>query len=230
MDFYSFDYHRRRVRLVAATSRSSQPLDHRREYCPLPRINHHRDRRMRVCCYRVRARPSLQHLCRGSIRSPPEDQQLLPFCPAPQLSRGAPRDGGLGARVSEHHRSALNGGNVRAYHRAHPCRRRFSGAPIRRTISLLSTTHPLATVAIHLLNVALLRFNDLRSHSYVIGTRTCDTVPGLNRHLRKVSVVTLSRIALPVLCAISALVTLPVAVSTSITQSPLPVILARIAW
>ena len=42
--------------------------------------------------------------------------------------------------------------------------------------------------------------------------------------------VTLSRIALPVLCAIIALVTLPLAVSTIMTQIPFPVILACFAW
>src|SRR2546421_9276889 len=69
----------------------------------------------------------------------------------------------------------------------------------------------------------------MRFHSYVIGTRTCETLPGLNRHLRNVSVVTLSRIALPVLCAITALVTLPLAVSTIIAQTPFPVIFACFA-
>src|SRR6266480_2825118 len=69
-----------------------------------------------------------------------------------------------------------------------------------------------------------------RFHSYVMGTRTCDRVPGLNRHLWNVSVVTLSRTRLPVLCAIIALVTFPLAVSISIVQTPLPVILARFAW
>jgi hypothetical protein len=52
----------------------------------------------------------------------------------------------------------------------------------------------------------------------------------LNRHLRNVSVVTLSRIALPVLCAIIAFVTFPLAVSTIMMQIPLPVTLARFAW
>jgi len=52
----------------------------------------------------------------------------------------------------------------------------------------------------------------------------------LNRHLRNVSVVTLSRIALPVLCAIIAFVTFPLAVSTIMTQTPLPVTLACFAW
>src|SRR5438105_14471201 len=42
--------------------------------------------------------------------------------------------------------------------------------------------------------------------------------------------VTLSRIPSPVLCAIIASVTLPLAVSTVMTQTPLPVILARFAW
>src|SRR3989442_2852250 len=42
--------------------------------------------------------------------------------------------------------------------------------------------------------------------------------------------VTLSRIPSPVLCAIIASVTLPLALSTVMTQTPLPVILARFAW
>src|SRR5438094_3716284 len=42
--------------------------------------------------------------------------------------------------------------------------------------------------------------------------------------------VTLSRIPSPVLCAIIASVTLPLTVSTVMTQTPLPVILARFAW
>jgi len=45
-----------------------------------------------------------------------------------------------------------------------------------------------------------------------------------------VLVVTLSSIASPVLCAIIASVTLPLAVSIVMTQTPLPVILARLAW
>lgn len=61
----------------------------------------------------------------------------------------------------------------------------------------------------------------------VMGVRTLETVPGLNRHLRKALVAALSRIGLPVLCAISALVTLPLLGSTVITQTPLPVILER---
>ena len=69
----------------------------------------------------------------------------------------------------------------------------------------------------------------MRFHSYVIGTLTSDTLSGLNLHLRNVSVVTLSRIALPVLCAIIALVTFPVAVSTIMTQTPLPATLACFA-
>jgi hypothetical protein len=43
-------------------------------------------------------------------------------------------------------------------------------------------------------------------------------------------VVTLSSIALPVLCAIIAFVTFPLAVSTIMTQTPLPVTLACFAW
>src|SRR6516225_2199304 len=56
------------------------------------------------------------------------------------------------------------------------------------------------------------------------GTRTLDTVPGLNRHCRRVSVVLLSRIALPVLCSMVASVTLPLAVLTVTMQTPSPVI------
>src|SRR6476659_7436156 len=61
----------------------------------------------------------------------------------------------------------------------------------------------------------------------VIGVRTRETVPGLKRHLRNALVAALSRIGLPVLCAISALVTAPLPVSTVITQTPLPVIFER---
>src|SRR3954471_23061584 len=61
----------------------------------------------------------------------------------------------------------------------------------------------------------------------VIGVRTRETVPGLKRHLRNALVAALSKIGLPVLCAISALVTAPLPVSTVITQTPLPVIFDR---
>jgi hypothetical protein len=61
----------------------------------------------------------------------------------------------------------------------------------------------------------------------VIGVRTRDTVPGLKRHLRNALVAALSKTGLPVLCAMSALVTAPVPGSTVITQTPLPVILDR---
>jgi len=61
----------------------------------------------------------------------------------------------------------------------------------------------------------------------VMGVRTLETVPGLKRHLRKAAVAALSRIGLPVLCAMSALVTLPLPGSTVITQTPLPVVLER---
>jgi len=61
----------------------------------------------------------------------------------------------------------------------------------------------------------------------VIGVRTLDTVPGLNRHRRNALVAALSKIGLPVLWAISALVTAPLPVSTDITQTPLPVVLVR---
>jgi len=56
-----------------------------------------------------------------------------------------------GAGLSEHRRSALNGGDVRAHYRPDPCRRTISRIRIRRTISVLSTTHPLAIIAAHLL-------------------------------------------------------------------------------
>lgn len=61
----------------------------------------------------------------------------------------------------------------------------------------------------------------------VIGVRTFDTVPGLNRHRRNALVAALSKIGLPVLCAISALVTEPLPGSTVITHTPLPVTLER---
>ena len=63
----------------------------------------------------------------------------------------------------------------------------------------------------------------------VIGVRTFDTVPGLKRQRLKALVAALSKIALPVLCAIVALVTAPLPGSTVITQTPLPVILERLA-
>jgi hypothetical protein len=47
--------------------------------------------------------------------------------------------------------------------------------------------------------------------------------PGLNRHRLKVLVVELSRIGLPILCAIDTSVTVPLAVSTLRTATPLPV-------
>jgi len=61
----------------------------------------------------------------------------------------------------------------------------------------------------------------------VIGVRTFDTVPGLNRHRRNALVAALSKTGLPVLCAISALVTAPLPVSTVMTHTPLPVVLER---
>ncbi len=59
----------------------------------------------------------------------------------------------------------------------------------------------------------------------VMGILTFETVPGLNRHWRKALSAALSSIGLPMLCVISALVTLPLPGSTSTTQTPLPVIL-----
>jgi len=60
-----------------------------------------------------------------------------------------------------------------------------------------------------------------------MGTRTSETVPGLNRQLLNVWMVSLSSSALPVLWDMVALVTVPVAVSTVTTQVPLPVRLRR---
>ena len=62
-----------------------------------------------------------------------------------------------------------------------------------------------------------------------MGTRSWDTVPGLNRHSLNVWIVNLSRKRLPVLWNIVASVTLPVAVSTVRTQTPLPVRRRRFA-
>src|SRR6266513_1574068 len=57
----------------------------------------------------------------------------------------------------------------------------------------------------------------------VIGILTFETDPGLNRHRRKALTAELSKIGLPILCAILASVTEPLAVSTVTTQIPLPV-------
>src|SRR5437867_1995756 len=57
----------------------------------------------------------------------------------------------------------------------------------------------------------------------VMGMLTLETVPGLNRHCRKALVAALSRMELPVLLETEALVTLPLAASTSATITPLPV-------
>jgi hypothetical protein len=48
---------------------------------------------------------------------------------------------------------------------------------------------------------------------------TCETVPGLNFQVRNVRRTDLSRSRLPVLCAIEALITLPLAGSTDTTQN-----------
>ena len=61
----------------------------------------------------------------------------------------------------------------------------------------------------------------------VMGILTLETVPGLNRHCRKALSAALSRIGLPMLCVMEALVTLPLPGSTSTTQTPLPVILCE---
>lgn len=57
----------------------------------------------------------------------------------------------------------------------------------------------------------------------VIGILTLETVPALNRHRWKALVAALSNIGFPMLCAMEALVTLPLAGSTCTTQTPLPV-------
>jgi hypothetical protein len=57
----------------------------------------------------------------------------------------------------------------------------------------------------------------------VIGILTLETVPGLNRHCRNARRASLSSIGLPMLCATEALVTLPLAESTSTTMTPLPI-------
>jgi hypothetical protein len=57
----------------------------------------------------------------------------------------------------------------------------------------------------------------------VMGIRTLETVPGLNRHWRNALVAALSRIGLPMLELTEALVTLPLAGSTSTVITPLPV-------
>ena len=59
----------------------------------------------------------------------------------------------------------------------------------------------------------------------VIGIRTFETVPGLNRQRLNALTAELSRTGLPILWAIVASVTLPLPVSTETTQTPLPVIL-----
>src|ERR1051326_2088270 len=51
---------------------------------------------------------------------------------------------------------------------------------------------------------------------------TRETVPGLNFQVRNVRRTDLSRSGLPVLCAIEALITLPLVGSTDTTQTPLP--------
>ena len=57
----------------------------------------------------------------------------------------------------------------------------------------------------------------------VIGILTLETVPGLNRHDRNALTAALSSIGLPMLEATEALVTFPLAGSTSTTITPLPV-------
>ena len=57
----------------------------------------------------------------------------------------------------------------------------------------------------------------------VIGIFTFETVPGLNRQRLNALTAELSRRGLPILWAIVASVTLPLAVSTETTQTPLPV-------
>src|SRR6476620_9693102 len=59
----------------------------------------------------------------------------------------------------------------------------------------------------------------------VIGILTLETVPGLNRQRLNALTAALSRIGFPILWAMVASVTLPLAASTVTTQTPLPVIL-----
>ena len=61
----------------------------------------------------------------------------------------------------------------------------------------------------------------------VMGILTFETVPGLNRHCRNALTAALSRIGFPILCVMDALVTLPLAGSTSTTHTPLPVMLCE---
>ena len=82
---------------------------------------------------------------------------LLSFCPAPQLFGMFLAMAGWPAGVSEYHRFAFNSSDVRADRCAHSCRRRFSRPRIRQTISRLSTTHPLAIPAVHLLTGEMLK-------------------------------------------------------------------------
>jgi hypothetical protein len=57
----------------------------------------------------------------------------------------------------------------------------------------------------------------------VMGILTLETVPGLNRHCRNALVAALSSMGLPMLDETEALVTLPLAGSTSTVITPLPV-------
>ena len=57
----------------------------------------------------------------------------------------------------------------------------------------------------------------------VIGMRTLETVPGLNRQRLNALTAELSRIGFPILWAIVASVTPPLPGSTVTTQTPLPV-------
>ena len=57
-----------------------------------------------------------------------------------------------------------------------------------------------------------------------MGMRTYAGVPGLKRQQRKAETVELSRIALPMLCAITAFMASPLLGSTVTTAMPLPVI------
>ena len=61
----------------------------------------------------------------------------------------------------------------------------------------------------------------------VMGIFTLETVPGLNRHCLNALTAALSKIPLPMLCDMEALVTFPLGVSTSTTQTPLPVMLCE---
>ena len=86
-----------------------------------------------------------------ALQQSPQNRRLLPVRSAPELSRSITGDGGLGACFPEHRRSAFNGGDMCAHHRADSCRRRISRPGIRRPILRVSATDAVALVAPDLL-------------------------------------------------------------------------------